>query len=277
MLSFFHSKLWDFSPTNLPAPGTKPTPSVSSSRREHRPIICDHRLITNHPTPLKFHAAAYLQLQFFPPPSSTEDDDWTVLLTQDLLIASPYNHPSHLLDLSTLETPYQLFAKALTAFKPIQPDYATASYSSSFNWQAVVELLEDFAAAEDYEWKELRFHVVIFRSKLHLNSKRRSELSQLDQNAHKEAIKGGGLLKYWFGDADKEGQNLATCECNFRFLRSNIVANNCRHLAQQGRFQTREHRNGPRCCHASGQGDLRGDQLQDRESQDRTWGEGLGV
>jgi hypothetical protein len=212
MLSFLHAQFLSLLSNKPTASPNNPIPSLSTPRRRHRPVICDHRLITDHAGPLKFHAATYLQLQYFTPPHSNDgDDDWTLLPSQDLLIASPYNHPSHLLDLSTLETPFQLLAKALTVFKPTKPNYATASYASSFNWQAVVELLQDLAVAEEYNWKELRLHVVIFRSKLNLESNRRSELGQLDQNAHREAILGGGLLKYWFGDADEEGQNLATC------------------------------------------------------------------
>jgi hypothetical protein len=211
MFSYIHSKILYLLPTHSPASTANRPSTLTTSRRKPRPTICDHRLVTDYPNPLKFHAAAYLQLQYFPPPPSSTDDDWTLVATKDLLIASPYNHPSHLLDLSTLEPSYQLFAKALTAFKPVRLDYATASYVSSFNWDAVVSLLQDLAVAEEYDWKELRLHVVIFRSKLNLESKRRAELSQLDQRAHKEAIEGGGLLKYWFGDADGEGQNLATC------------------------------------------------------------------
>jgi hypothetical protein len=37
-------------------------------------------------------------------------------------------------------------------------------------------------------------------------------LYKLDYESHAEACESGGLLKYWFGKADGERRNLATCK-----------------------------------------------------------------
>ncbi|KAF2678499.1 hypothetical protein K458DRAFT_276495, partial [Lentithecium fluviatile CBS 122367] len=127
-----------------------------------------------------------------------------------LLISSPYNEPGHYLDLLSLDTSSRIFAKALTALKPVRSDYATASYTESLDFQAVLSLIRAFAAAEAYHWKEATFYVVIFRSKLK-PSIDNELLYKLDFESHREACESGGLLKYWFGKPDGERQNLATC------------------------------------------------------------------
>ncbi|EED24070.1 conserved hypothetical protein [Talaromyces stipitatus ATCC 10500] len=163
-----------------------------------------HELVTKDHGLLQFHAAAALQLQF-----GTQRHELAAT-SDDRLIASPYNDPLNLLDLKTLETPYQLLAKALTIFKPIRDDYAVAPYVESFNWQAVVDFLRDLSIAEGYKWKRQRFYVVSFRSTLKpvIDSQR---LHDLDYHSHQEAVASGGLLKYWFGAKNENHQNLATC------------------------------------------------------------------
>lgn len=54
-------------------------------------------------------------------------------IRKDLLIVSPYEEEPHLLDLNTLDTSNQLFAKALVCMKNLREDYATADYKESFN------------------------------------------------------------------------------------------------------------------------------------------------
>ncbi|KAH8693191.1 hypothetical protein BGW36DRAFT_302050 [Talaromyces proteolyticus] len=163
-----------------------------------------HSLVTKDFELLKFHAAAALQLQF------GEQRHEHAATSDDRLIASPYNEPLNLLDLKRLDTPNQLFAKALTIFKPIRDDYATAPYVESFNWQGVVDFLRDLSAAEGNRWKKQAFYLVSFRSKLHpvIDDQR---LHDLDYYSHQEAIASGGLLKYWFGTKNEEHRNLATC------------------------------------------------------------------
>lgn len=163
-----------------------------------------HSLVTKDFDLLKFHAAASLQLQF-------GDNRHIAAPSDDRLIVSPYNDEPHLLDLKRLDTPNQLLAKALTIFKPVRDDYATASYTESFNWQAVVDLLRDLALAEGYRWKRQKFYVVTFRSRLFPNIDQQ-RLHDLDVHSHREATASGGLLKYWFGTKDGEHRNLATCK-----------------------------------------------------------------
>ena len=129
------------------------------------------------------------------------------------LIVSPYISRSHLLDLDTVSTPNQLLAKALTLLKATREDYATAPYQDSFNWTEVLNELKKLCAAEPgFDWQEKTFYIVAFRSKVRPTTDR-AHLGALDEASHLEATKGGGLLKYWFGEPDTEGRNLATCKC----------------------------------------------------------------
>jgi hypothetical protein len=50
-----------------------------------------------------------------------------------LLVVSPYEEESHLLDLRTVDTANQLLAKALVGLKCLRDDYATAPYVEIFN------------------------------------------------------------------------------------------------------------------------------------------------
>ena len=135
----------------------------------------------------------------------------TIDLNATHLISSPYNDFANQLTLNDLELPYRLFAFALTALKPIREDYATAPYLESFNWPEVFALLRNLCKQTGYEWKQLSFYTVIFRSQL-LEGIDRDRLGLLDQKSHEEACASGGLLKYWFGSTDSELQNLATCK-----------------------------------------------------------------
>lgn len=163
-----------------------------------------HSLITTDADALKFQAAASLQLLF-------GHDRGTTVKPSALLVSSPYNAPSHLLDLKTLDKPSQLLAKALTIFKPTCPDYATAAYTESFNWDTVFELLKQLCEAEGYIWTKREFFAVEFRSCL-APSADAGRLHELDARSHQEATASGGLLKYWFGSKNEKSENLATCE-----------------------------------------------------------------
>ncbi|KAE8147396.1 hypothetical protein BDV25DRAFT_160421 [Aspergillus avenaceus] len=165
--------------------------------------LYDHTLITTDFDALKFHAASSLQLQFGLPHE-------TAAPQSNHLITSPYNEPKHLLDLTTLDLPNQLLAKALTILKPTRADYATASYTETFNWQSVFDFLRDLSQAEGYQWQKQHFYVVVFRSRLHADIDNQ-RLHDLDAYSHQEACASGGLLKYWFGTKNADQQNLATC------------------------------------------------------------------
>ena len=132
----------------------------------------------------------------------------------NLLQASPYDEHDHLLDLTTLTEPLQLFAKALTDMRAIRSDYATAPYHFAFNWYSIIHTFTH-TASEHLELRDadsLDFFVIVFRSRINENADRQL-LGELDSAAHVEAVEGGGLLKYWFGTPNADGRNLATCTC----------------------------------------------------------------
>jgi hypothetical protein len=56
-----------------------------------------------------------------------------------LLVVSPYEEESHLLDLRTVDTANQLLAKALVGLKCLRDDYATAPYIEIFNVSMLVD------------------------------------------------------------------------------------------------------------------------------------------
>jgi hypothetical protein len=177
-------------------------------------------LVTTDLDELRFAAAAYRQLDPSEPNEAVEEVDfqspnWTGLST--LLISSPYNALGHYLDLVDLETPSCLLAKALTALKPVRPDYATSSYTEIFDFGTILSLIRKLAVAEFFQWRVTSFYVVVFRSKLKLGIDN-DMLTKLDYESHREACESGGLLKYWFGKPDSERQNLATCECTMSII-----------------------------------------------------------
>ncbi|KAE9966689.1 hypothetical protein EG328_008764 [Venturia inaequalis] len=183
---------------------------LGSLQQPRRTTILPAFEITTDFDALRFEAAAARQLRIWTPEVARPLSSYAGKETE-LLISSPYNHPQHLLDLTTLDTQNRLLALALTAFKPTRPDYATADYLDSFNWPKILRVLRLAAKNEGREWREQKFYTVIFRSKLNrdINVER---LGDLDQHSHREATESGGLLKYWFGKASQVGrENLATC------------------------------------------------------------------
>ncbi|MCJ1288440.1 hypothetical protein MMC26_007797 [Xylographa opegraphella] len=129
----------------------------------------------------------------------------------NLLVASPYTTPLHLLDLRTISKPNQLIAKALTLFKQVRRDYATAPYTESFNWSHIIEALRVLVKEEyAYSWEQQNFYIIVFRSQIPPTTDR-THLATLDRLSHAGATESGGLLKYWFGTPDITGRNLATC------------------------------------------------------------------
>jgi hypothetical protein len=141
----------------------------------------------------------------------------------DLLQASPYSDRAHLLDLTTLAKPLQLFAEALTAMRWIKQEYATAPYDKAFNWDSIVDVFSRTIGAEspDSMPEKLDFYVIVFRSRVNQYADRQL-LGELDKAAHLEAVESGGLLKYWFGEPDEAGRNLATCEFSRSILWNDV-------------------------------------------------------
>lgn len=194
------------------------SPPIPSSKQET--LILNPSFITSDFDALRFEAAAYNQLpspdsQFATPTSGSDSDsDSPSPAYSTNLISSPYNNPGHYLDLSRLPVPSRLFALALTALQTIHSSYATSPYSSSLNFDTVLSVLRNLAQREGVEWQETSFYVVVFRSQLK-DGVDQEWLYKLDYESHREACESGGLLKYWFGKADLEGErrNLATCKC----------------------------------------------------------------
>ncbi|KAF3048572.1 hypothetical protein E8E11_005871 [Didymella keratinophila] len=198
------------------------SPSPQAFPSSHNSIlILNPSFITTDFDALRFEAAAYNQLLSADSRHTTRSDsDSDPDLTSESLspvystslISSPYNTPGHYLDICTLSTPSRLFALALTALRPTHVNYATSPYTESLNFDIVISTLRDLCTHEAFDWQETSFYVVVFRSQLHCNVDQ-DWLYKLDFESHREACESGGLLKYWFGKADLEGErrNLATC------------------------------------------------------------------
>ena len=162
-----------------------------------------HSLVTSNRDALKFYAAASLQLQNAARIKIAAKSD-------SGLIASPFNLPSNLLDLKSLDVPDQLVAKAFTIFQPTRDDYATAPYTESFNWSAIIAFLQTLSQAQGHHFEKKDYYIVTFRSRLHADADMEL-MDELDVHSHREATASGGLLKYWFGTPNQERENVATC------------------------------------------------------------------
>lgn len=90
--------------------------------------------------------------------------------------------------------------RALHHFRHSGPGYARLPYGEAFNWDAL-----RLPLAIEREW-----YVVAFRSKRQAGSPSKS-LYEADRAAHEEAVAHGGLLLYWYGVPNDQGENLATC------------------------------------------------------------------
>ena len=201
---------WKFSKSTS---STKPT-SSNTHHLASSTTVLNPAFITRDFDKLRFEAAAFNQLPRLlssSPPLATDADVSSSPALSTSLISSPYNDPGHYLDLRTLSIPSLLLAKALTALQPTTPDYATAAYTDALNFDHVLGVLQSLARSLDFKWKETHFYVVVFRSRLNAGVDQ-DWLYKLDYESHREACESGGLLKYWFGKADAERRNLATCE-----------------------------------------------------------------
>lgn len=129
----------------------------------------------------------------------------------DVIISSPYLERDHCLSLSSLpDRQSALLARALQSMKPVTQRYAVTPYEAVFNWEEIFSTLRDLCHQAGHTWKKQHFYVVAFNSRLH-ETIDQPLLDQLDKESHAEASASGGLLKYWFGSADTERRNLASC------------------------------------------------------------------
>lgn len=110
------------------------------------------------------------------------------------IVISPYTESPHLLDLRTLEPQPALLARALTVLQSVRPDYATAPYVETFNWESVVAKLRQLIKITGHSWEEQKFFIVVFRSTVPPTTDY-GNLGELDKAAHAEAMASGGFLK----------------------------------------------------------------------------------
>lgn len=124
------------------------------------------------------------------------------MLSPLTIISSPYEH--HLLDLTRLKNDNHVtMSLALQNLQPVE-NYLDVEYIHAFNWS---EILLDLPFTDT-------FYIVVFRSTLSSKGDSttiKAQLAQFDEKAHQEGLQSGGLLKYWFGTAQADGRNLATC------------------------------------------------------------------
>ncbi|KAF2011372.1 hypothetical protein BU24DRAFT_486081 [Aaosphaeria arxii CBS 175.79] len=205
-LSALANEVVEKDPSTLSTKSSEPTAQLSSKGA----TVLDPSLITTEFDALRFEAAAFGQLNSADSEHENKNSEKETIQTSSFLISSPYNNPGHYLDLNDLDTSNQIFSKALTALKPVQPDYATAPYTEGLNFDIVLELVRKLAKDEGFQWKEQFFYVVIFRSQLNKDIDN-DWLYKLDYESHREACESGGLLKYWFGATNGERRNMATC------------------------------------------------------------------
>ena len=207
-------------------------PTISFSQRKSAslsniPNLINYRFVDPSLNALKFDAAASFQL---PQKHVVGCEHINSTASDGLLVVSPYTTSPHLLDLSTISKPNQLLAMALTSLRPSCDDYATRPYIDAFNWPTVIESLKSLVGGETgYHWLEQAFYVVIFRSRIPPETDR-SHLGSLDQASHLDAMQSGGLLKYWFGEPDAVGRNLATCAFTIELYVSQYFTDDYRRL-----------------------------------------------
>ena len=129
----------------------------------------------------------------------------------NFLMMSPYSKQKQLLDLSGIPLADRLLAKALEPLSPVCNDYQTSSYTSSFNWPTIIEKLRALVHETHFRWEQMRLYILVFRSS-NPSGIDRGKLWALDEDAFTEAMRGGGLYRYWCGEPDENGQNLSTCK-----------------------------------------------------------------
>jgi hypothetical protein len=74
-------------------------------------------------------------------PSRNLDEHQQENMSSKILVSSPYSSLEHHLDLSSVPETSQQLALALEILRPVTEEYPSQPYSTSFNWQEVVDLL----------------------------------------------------------------------------------------------------------------------------------------
>ena len=97
----------------------------------------------------------------------------------------------------TLDLTADLY-EACLQISPRHPDYATLSIEDGFDWS--------YLSCCHFK----RLYLVAFRSVWQLEADF-DLLRELDDRAHEEALKSGGLLRYFKGQANERGECLSFC------------------------------------------------------------------
>jgi hypothetical protein len=88
--------------------------------------------------------------------------------------------------------------EACQQISPRHPDYATLSIEDGFDWSTLSCCLFE------------RLYLVVFRSVWQPEADL-DLLRELDDHAYEEALKSGGLLRYFKGQANERGECLSFC------------------------------------------------------------------
>jgi hypothetical protein len=102
-------------------------------------------------------------------PSRNIDEHQQEKMSSELLVTSPYPSPEHHLDLSSVPETSQQLALALEILRHVTEEYPSQPYSTSFNWQEVVDRLPaDFTGTffPRYNWhcRQILLHSVLFHT-----------------------------------------------------------------------------------------------------------------
>ncbi|ORX69130.1 hypothetical protein DL89DRAFT_323272 [Linderina pennispora] len=106
--------------------------------------------------------------------------------------------------------------EALRLLTPTRPDFRTADYAASFNWDEIsleyARQLNEFTHLPQRDEDSSPWYAVVFRSKRRKDCNN-VDLFDADRDAYNEAFKhtGGALLVYWYTDLDADFNCLATC------------------------------------------------------------------
>lgn len=137
-------------------------------------------------------------------------------LRPQLLVSSPYTGDEHHLDVSSLPKSSQQVATALSSLRPVTDDYPSDPYSTSFNWQEVIDQLPSEFTGTLPLPMTLTFSGQYFCIAFYSTLRAEADIATLhyfDSLAHSEANEAGGLLKYWWQNIPDPStrKNLATC------------------------------------------------------------------
>ncbi|ORX34235.1 hypothetical protein BD324DRAFT_173468 [Kockovaella imperatae] len=179
----------------------------SVASREHHAVVLptSHPIVSRSISPLS--RPSYRQQEVSSGSSGVKNASYILPVLPNLI--EPRREEEHLVTQGNfshlysddLDRPSMILQQTLEGFRASSSRYATERYDIAFNWTD----LEGLPLDMHREW-----YCVVFRSKRKASSSNLS-LYSADRAAHYEAIEGGGLIMYWYGEPDDQGQNLATC------------------------------------------------------------------